>query len=134
MDLGLRAHHVGCVVESIEESLNTYRDTLGFTNISEVYHISSQKVKVCFVEVAPGNYLELVEPLDKESAVGKLLKKRQSYYHMGYFVNDFERSLANLEEKGLRIITSFVSEAFNNKRCAFLFTEELHMIELIEND
>lgn len=132
MEINLEIHHVGCVVASIEDSLQSYKKTLGFSEVSEVFDISSQKVKVCFVHLGNGTYMEFVEPLDLDSAVGKLLKKRQSYYHIGYKTQNFNETIDELIEKGARIITRFKSEAFDNKECAFLFTQELHMIELIE--
>ncbi len=132
MDLNLKVHHIGCVVESIEESIKTYTEMLGFKSVSEVFNISSQKVKVCFVEIGNQTFIEFVEPLSLDSAVGKLLKKRHTYYHTGYLVKDFDKTLENLCQKGAHLITSFKSEAFNNKKCAFIYTPELHMIELIE--
>jgi len=132
MNLKLKVHHIGCVVESIEESVQTYTQMLGFKNVSEVFHIQSQNVKVCFVEIGNNTFMEFVEPLDRDSAVGKLLKKRHSYYHTGYLVKDFDNTLDDLCEKGAKLITQFKSEAFNNKKCAFIYTPELHMIELIE--
>lgn len=128
----LKIHHVGCVVEKIEDAVKTYTQLLGFKNVSETYVVSSQKVKVCFVEIGNNTFIEFVEPLDLDSAVGKLLKKRQSYYHTGYMVKDFEVTLEELLKKGAKLVTQFSSEAFNNKQCAFIFTPELHMIELIE--
>jgi methylmalonyl-CoA epimerase len=128
----LKVHHIGCVVENIESAVKTYTQMLGFNNISKVYHIKSQQVKVCFVEIGIETFIEFVEPLEKDSAIGKLLKKRHSYYHTGYIVNDFETTLNDLCEKGAKLITKFKSEAFNNKKCAFIYTPELHMIELIE--
>ncbi len=132
MEVKLEIHHIGCVVSNIEETLKSYKTTLGFSEASEVFNISSQKVKVCFVHLGNGTYMEFVEPLDLSSAVGKLLKKRFSYYHIGYKTLNFNKTIEALIDKGARIITRFKSEAFENKECAFLFTEELHMIEIIE--
>lgn len=133
MPLNLSIHHMGCVVESIEESLETYTNLLGFEDVSEIHYVSSQEVNVCFVNVGNGTYMELVEPLDETSAIARLLKKRQSYYHVGYLVDSFDQTITDLVENGAKMITSFISEAFDNKRCAFLYTKELHMIEIIES-
>ncbi len=126
-------HHTGCVVENIEQSLEIYKQTLGFHKISEVYHIVSQNVKVCFIEVGYGVYLELVEPSASDTPVSKLLKKRHSYYHIGYKTKQFDLAVKHFNANGTIMVTSFNSEAFNNKRCAFFYTKELHMIEIIES-
>ena len=133
MTPNLKIHHIGCVVGSIEEAIHTYKNTLGFKNVSNVTYVSSQKVNVCFVNIGNDTFIELIEPLDDKSAIARLLKKGNSYYHLGYWVDNFTETLNNLVEKGARVITEFNSEAFNNKKCAFLYTEEMHMIELIES-
>ncbi len=132
MELDLKIHHVGCVVQNIEESIALYKNSLGFKDCSEVIYVSSQQVNVCFVNVGNNTFMELIEPLDEKSAIAKLLKKKHSYYHIGYLSENFTETLEKLVNKGCHIITIFNSEAFNNKQCAFLYTEEMHMIEIIE--
>jgi methylmalonyl-CoA epimerase len=128
----LQYHHVGLLVESIEESMVHYTALFGSNNISEIFVIQSQKVKVCFVKNAMDAYIELVEPIGDDSIVAKLLKKRISYYHLGYKVTDIENTVAELEELNYKPMEYFYSEAFDGKRCIFLFTPETHLIELIE--
>ncbi len=125
-------HHVGLLVESIEESMVHYNALFGSNNISEVFVIQSQKVKVCFVKNAPDSYIELVQPFGDDSIVAKLLKKRISYYHLGYKVTNIENAVAELELLNYKPMQYFNSEAFDGKRCIFLFTPETHLIELIE--
>lgn len=132
MELDLKIHHVGCVVQNIEESIALYRNSLGFKKCSEVIYVSSQQVKVCFINIGNNTFIELIEPLDVNSAIAKLLKKKHSYYHIGYLAENFTETIEELVNKGSHIITTFNSEAFNNKMCAFLYTEEMHMIEIIE--
>lgn len=132
MELNLKIHHIGCVVENIEQSISIYKNTLGFKECSKTTYVSSQDVNVCFVKIGENTYMELIEPLNETSAIAKLLKKKQSYYHIGYLTESFSKTLEDLTNKGLHIITTFKSEAFNNKQCAFLYTEEMHMIEIIE--
>lgn len=129
---GLEFHHVGLVVESIETSIHHYSALFGTENISNIYKIDSQKVNVCFVKVGPSSFIELVEPIGEESQVYKLLKKRVSYYHIAYKVNQIEEAVVRLESMDYKAMDFFNSEAFDGKRCIFLFTPEAHLIELIE--
>lgn len=129
---GLEFHHVGLVVESIETSKQLYSLLFGTNNISNVFKIDSQKVNVCFVKVGPSSFIELVEPIGEESQVYKLLKKRISYYHVAYKVNQIEEAVVRLESMDYKAMDFFNSEAFEGKRCIFLFTPEAHLIELIE--
>lgn len=130
---GLEFHHVGLVVESIETSILHYSSLFGTENISNIYKIDSQMVNVCFVKVGPSSFIELVEPIGEESQVFKLLKKRVSYYHVAYKVNQITEAVARLEALDYKAMAYFNSEAFDGKRCIFLFSPEAHLIELIEN-
>ncbi len=128
----LEFHHIGLLVDNIENSILHYSAMFGKENISDVIRIDTQKVNVCFVKVGPGSYIELVEPLGEESPVYKLLKKRVSYYHIGYKVNDIIGAVSKLEPLNYKPMTYFNSEAFEGKKCIFLFSPEAHLIELIE--
>lgn len=129
----LRLHHVGCLTESIEECLIDYVNILGMKKTSDIITISSQQVKVCFLETAPGVFLELVEPMGENPALKKIIKSKNPYYHTGYLVKDISMVIEQLQEQGFYLVNRFVSEAFDNKECAFLYTREMHLIELIEN-
>jgi len=123
-------HHVGCAVKSIADALPAYRPL--FPNIGEPILVSSQKVRVCFIEMRPGIYLELVEPAAEDSTVNVFLKKGISYYHNGFLVDDFDAAAAELESQGCRPLAVFHSEAFGGRRCQFFMNTALHWIEIIE--
>jgi catechol 2,3-dioxygenase-like lactoylglutathione lyase family enzyme len=129
----LRFHHTGCLTENIEESLHTYVNILGFKKASDAITIADQQVKVCFVETAPGVFLELVEPLGENLALRKIIKSKNPYYHTGYLVSDLAGTIGILQDAGFYLVNRFKSEAFGNKECAFLYTTEMHLIELIES-
>jgi methylmalonyl-CoA/ethylmalonyl-CoA epimerase len=134
-DVGLNIlsfHHVGLLVESIENSVEQYSDLFGKANVSGIINIKSQKVKVCFVKISDTGFIELVEPIDQGSVVYELLKKRVSYYHIGYKVADISSAVNKLEQLNYRALEFFNSEAFGGKRCVFLFTPDAYLIELIE--
>ncbi len=128
----LSFHHVGLLVERIENSIKQYSDLFGRANVSGIITIESQKVKVCFVKISEASFIELVEPIDQESVVYKLLKKRVNYYHVGYKVADILSAVSRLEELNYKALEFFNSEAFEGKRCIFLFTPGAYLIELIE--
>ena len=128
----LSFHHIGLLVESIENSSKEYSQLFGSPNVPDIIIIKSQKVKVCFVKMGEENFIELVEPMDEESIVYTLLKKRINYYHIGYTVTDILAEVNRLEQLNYKALDFFDSEAFGGKRCIFLFTPEAHLIELIE--
>ena len=124
-------HHTGCLTLNIEKSLQIYQQ-MGCNTFSEIYSIPDQKVKVCFVQLSEGTFLELVEPFEDNRSLNKLLKKNASFYHLGFMTDDFENTIKQLESNSFYLINTFHSAAFSNKLCAFLFTPEMHLIEIIQ--
>jgi len=128
----LTFHHTGIVVENIDAVAANYREIFGEKSISKKFHVSSQGVYVCFVEVGPNVFLELVEPSNENSIVSKLKKKGQTYYHAGYLTDNIEKTTTHLTGLNYKPFEYFSSEAFGGKKCIFLFSPDAHLIELIE--
>lgn len=131
-ELMLSFHHTGIVVDDIEAVAANYATVFGLKSVSKKYHISSQQVYVCFIEVGVGIFLELVQPENENSIVSKLKKKGHSYYHTGYLVDEIEKTVEHLTLLNYKQFEYFSSEAFGGKRCIFLFSPDAHLIELIE--
>lgn len=127
----LTAHHFGCLTENIESSIFIYRQ-MGFQNISEIFSISTQKVRVCFIETGSNVYLELVEFNPDNASLGKIFKSKNPYYHVGYLVDNISDAILHLKTSGFYLINQFSSEAFQGRMCAFMYSPEMHLIELIE--
>ncbi len=124
-------HHTGLLVKDINSTIEFYKNTFGFTEVSEIFQITNQKVKVCFIKNGTDSFLELVMPEEENEAMYKMLEKKVNYYHVGYKVDDFDQALKTLEE-GTILLNTFNSEAFDGKRCAFVYSREMHLIEIIE--
>lgn len=127
-------HHTGMAVDSIEDTLQYYRVLFGEEKISSIYSIHSQGVNVCFVEVGPSSFLELVEAANDESSIHRMRRKGVSYYHVAYKVKDIVSCVEELEGLNFKAMSFFESEAFDNKRCIFLYTPDAQLIELIESN
>lgn len=126
----MQLHHVGCAVASIETSLESYTTGLQFSRVSDIVEISSQQVRVCFIETAPGVYIELVEGMSDDAPVSSFLKRRQYYYHTCFSTPDVRAAVTHLEGNGFRQLAIFESEAFNGTDCAFLLNPEMALVEL----
>jgi methylmalonyl-CoA/ethylmalonyl-CoA epimerase len=128
----MQFHHTGCLVEDIEESIGFYKKLFGDQKVSVPVLVSSQGVYVCFVEVGEKVYLELIQPVDETSVVFKLKSKNVKYYHVAYSTSEFDTTMAELEKEYFKVLNVFNSEAFQNKRCAFLYAPDGSLIELLE--
>jgi methylmalonyl-CoA/ethylmalonyl-CoA epimerase len=125
-------HHIGILVGNIEGAIGNYAKIFGKSSISQIYEIESQNVKVCFIGIASSAYIELIQPLSENSVVSKLLRKNISYYHIGYEVVDIEKEVKKLIDLNYKPIEYFNSEAFDGRKCIFLFSPDAHLIELIQ--
>ena len=124
-------HHTGCITRNIEDSKVAYA-ALGFGHTSQTYTITSQKVKVCFIEISANVFLELVEPFEDNETLNKYFKTKTTFYHLGFLTANFNETVQRLQDDGFYLINRFNSEAFNNKLCAFVFTREMLLSEIIE--
>ena len=126
-----KVHHIGCLVADIEQAKLSYKNSLKFEIISDTCVIAAQKVKVCFISIGENIFLELIEPMEA-SSLEKMMNKGVSYYHIAYSVADIDSAIESLVEQNYFHINTFCSEAFKNNKCAFLYSPERHLIELVE--
>jgi 4-hydroxyphenylpyruvate dioxygenase-like putative hemolysin len=131
-ELNLTFHHTGVATTNMEEAIHNYKQLFGEDCASRIFKIHSQKVNVCFIKVGENCFLELVEPSEEDSSIYRLLKKGHSYYHIGYSTKNIESTVEHMVALNYKPFDFFNSEAFNNKRCIFLFSPEGHLLELIE--
>ena len=128
----LELHHIGNLVDDIDLAAATYQLLFGKNCISDKVLVSTQGVYVCFIDIGKKVFIELIQPVDKNSMVYKIRKKGISYYHLAYLTDDFDNTSSFLLSHNFRAMDIFSSEAFDNKRCQFMYTPEGSLIELIE--
>lgn len=136
MDIHLfkRIDHVGIVVHSIDESLKTYGEQLGFKVLERV-RIDEQLVEAVFLD-AGNSTIELIAPTDTESGTAKFLAKRgEGTHHICFEVDDIEATLAHLLNQGMQLIDETPRRGVHG-RVAFVHPKAAHgtMIELLEKD
>lgn len=99
----MKVDHIGIATPTIAEGLAVWRDALGFEPDS-TEEVAEQGVRVCMLPVGD-THVELLEPLSAESAVGRFLTKRgPGIHHIAIEVRDIKASLAELKQKGARLI------------------------------
>ena len=80
-----------------------WQDALGL-RVDATEEVTEQGVKVCMLAVGD-THVELLEPLGPDTAVGKFLAKRgPGMHHIAVEVADIQASLAELKNKGVRLI------------------------------
>lgn len=100
-------HHVAIVVASIEASLPRYAALFGLEPESEPQLFVSQRVRLCFLPTGPepSARLELIEPTDPDSGVGRFLAVRgEGVHHVCLATDDLPRSLESLAREEAELI------------------------------
>jgi methylmalonyl-CoA/ethylmalonyl-CoA epimerase len=127
--------HIGIAVKDLDQAMNLYREAFGIEP-SIVYESSYAKAKIAFFPIG-GVRVELIQPVNPESVVGRFLEKKgEGIHHMAYSVKDVDRSLNELEMKGVQLIDRKSRKVRENERVGFLHPKSTNgvLIELIQED
>src|ERR1043165_6251343 len=94
----MKVDHIGIATPTIAAGLAIWRDALGLEP-DATEEVAAQGVRVCMLPVGD-THVELLEPLNAESAVGKFLSKRgPGIHHIAIEVRDIKASLEELKQK-----------------------------------
>ena len=99
-----RLNHIGVAVEDIEESVKFFEEKLGAKVIMPKTDISWQKQYSALIQI--GDFqIELMQGQTDDSVIGKFVKEKgEGLHHISVIVDDWEKAIAEYEEKGLGII------------------------------
>jgi hypothetical protein len=125
-------HHIGIIVNSIDDAVHQYSLFHPQATCSEKYYVKSQGVTVLFFHAAADIVFEFIEETDPTSSISTFKKRGYHFYHLGYKTSNYEQSLVALEEAGYKIFDEIISEAYQNKRVRFVLSPESHWLEIIE--
>jgi methylmalonyl-CoA/ethylmalonyl-CoA epimerase len=130
-----RLHHVGFVVESIEQVAEEFSRSLGADWDRQIILDPNQGARVSFFRrPIPGDaLLELVEPLDEGSPVSKFLRRGGGLHHLCYEVDDLEGQLSYSRSTGSLVVrTPVPAAAFDGRRIAWVYTKAKLLLEYLE--
>lgn len=126
--------HLGIAVKSIEEAVPYYENILG-VKCYAVEEVADQRVKTAFFKVGETK-IELLEPTSEESTIAKFIEKRgEGIHHLAFAVADgVANALAEVEEKGVRLIDKAPRKGAEGLNIAFLHPKSTHgvLTELCE--
>ena len=99
----LRVDHIGIAVKDLEAAKKFYTDVLGMTAMGEEV-VEEQKVKVCFIPCGDSE-IELLESTSPDGPIAKFIEKNgEGIQHIAIRVDDINAALADVKEKGVRLI------------------------------
>ena len=99
-----RLNHVAIVVPDLVLAKTLYNDVFG-AEVSAIQELPEHGVSTVFVTLG-NTKIELLHPLGNDSPVGNFLSQNNggSIHHLCYEVQDLEKAVDKLLQKGLRVL------------------------------
>ena len=129
-------HHVGFVVASIQDTVQSFADMLNADWDGKVFHDPNQNVRVTFLKSrrAGDPLFELVEPAGEKSPAQALAVKGGGLHHVCYLVDKLEEAIARARSLGALVTREPApAVAFGGRRIAWIYTKNRLLIEYLES-
>ena len=127
-------NHIGIATPSIDESVELW-SKLGFSQ--SVDKISEdQGVKIRYLQGISNTRIELLEPLSKETPVGRFIERRgPGVQQIAIDVDDIESMISDLIDIGVRMVSEEPIIGSDGHRIAFVHPSSAGgvLIELVES-
>ncbi|KAA3617548.1 MAG: methylmalonyl-CoA epimerase [Calditrichaeota bacterium] len=127
--------HIGIAVKDLNEIQETLLEGFDLSpEFSE--HVKDQMVDVLGFHVGEST-IEYLSPTSAESPIAKFIEKKGSgLHHIAYRVDNLQRTLDHLKNKGFRLIDESPRDGAEGKRIAFVHPKSSNgiLIELCEEE
>ena len=111
--------HVGVAVDDLDAAIALHEGTYGMA-LAHREVVEEQGVEAVLLDVGV-SHVELLRPLQPDTAVGRFLASRgPGLHHVAYRVDDIEAALADLRDRGLRLIDETPRVGIRDSRVAFV--------------
>ena len=98
-----KVHHVGVVVRDMEQAMRFYRDTLGLP-VHKLETIAEQGVQAALLTLGDSE-IELLQPVQPDTGIARYLERKgEGLHHICFQVDDIERDLDALKQRGTDMI------------------------------
>jgi methylmalonyl-CoA/ethylmalonyl-CoA epimerase len=127
-------HHLGVAVADLEEALETYR-RLFAADVEHRATVPDQGVEAASLLLGAGR-IELLEPLDEDTPVGRFLARRgPGMHHVAYLVADLHAELDRLAHVGAELVDTEPRAGLFGLQVAFVHPDAVHgvLVELVTN-
>jgi methylmalonyl-CoA/ethylmalonyl-CoA epimerase len=128
-----RINHVAIVVEDLDAALVFWRDALG-ARLARTEENPGENVDIAFLPVGDSE-IELLQPTNPESGIGKYLaKKGPGMHHICVEVDDIEAAIRRLVAHGVEMINDTPRVRDDGTRYAFAHPKSAFgvLVELYE--
>ena len=126
-----RIAHLGIVVKDLDAALNLFTGALP---LDLVHTEDYQGMKIGFIPVGDSS-IELLQDVSGSSSIKKFLDNNgEGIHHIAFEVDDIEQAVAELKEKGIRLIDEKPRAGAHGMSVAFMHPKATHSIlmELVQ--
>jgi len=131
----LKIDHLGVAVNGLAEGQQFWTDVLGLTS-EGTETVEEQKVTTAFFPVGESE-VELLESTAPDGPIAKHIERRgEGIQHVAFQVADIEAALAELKEKGVRLIDEKPRRGAGGAKIAFLHPKATNgvLVEICQRD
>ncbi|MFE3196554.1 methylmalonyl-CoA epimerase [Embleya sp. NPDC055664] len=126
-----RIDHIGIACHNLDETVDFYTTTYGFevfhTEINEEQGVREAMLKINETSDGGASYLQLLEPIREDSAVGKWLAKNgEGVHHIAFGTADVDGDAAAIGAKGVRVLYDEPRRGSMGSRITFLHPKDCH--------
>ena len=125
--------HVALAVVDLDASLETFRRQYGVEPLRREI-VTEQGVEEAMVPIG-GSHVQLLEPLDAETPVGRFLAREgEGLHHIAFAVADIDAALDHLRDEGVRLVDEVPRTGGGGHRIAFVHPSAFAgtLVELVE--
>lgn len=129
----MRIHHLGIAVESLDKAVPVFELLLGRPP-DRTDEVKDQKVRVAVFQVGESR-IELLEASSADSPIARFVGKRgPGIHHLTLTVDNLQKTLGDLEQRGVRLIDSVPRMGAGGESIAFLHPSSTAsvLVELLE--
>jgi len=130
----MKIDHIGIATRGIQDAITFYRDALGL-DVVETEEVTEQKVRVAMLPIGDSR-IELLEATSADSPISRFLEKRgPGIHHIAVRVDDIRVALADLKQKGARLIDEEPRKGAGGCLVAFVHPSSTGgvLLELVQN-
>ena len=120
--MALNVHHLGIAVDDLDAAILVYTDLFGAT-LEHRERVEDQGVEAASLQIGDSR-IELLQPLDPDTPVGKFLAKRgPGMHHVAFEVEDLAAELDRLRAHGVLLIDEQPRRGMFGLQVAFVHPE-----------
>jgi methylmalonyl-CoA/ethylmalonyl-CoA epimerase len=130
----MKIDHIGIATRGIQDAITFYRDVLGL-DVAETEEVPDQEVRVAMLPIGESR-IELLEATSANSPLSRFLEKRgPGIHHIAVRVDDIRGALADLKQKGARLIDEEPRPGAGGCLVAFVHPSSTGgvLLELVQN-